>query len=77
MSLDTHEASTCRYAASAGVSYGDMVDTFLVTGNLTHTQLITSLHDEQTYTYYVKCQDSAGNPNPDDYPISFYINSAE
>jgi len=77
LSLDTHEASTCRYAASAGVSYGDMVDTFAVTGNLTHTQLITSLHDEQTYRYYVKCQDSAGNPNPDDYPISFYIDSAD
>jgi hypothetical protein len=77
LSLDTHEASTCRYAASAGVAYGNMVETFSETGYLTHTQQITSLHDEQTYTYYVKCQDSTGNPDPDDYPISFYIDSAD
>jgi hypothetical protein len=77
LSLETHEAGSCRYATSAGVDYEAMANTFSITGSLTHAQLITGLQDEQTYTYYVKCQDFAGNPNLDDYIISFYIDSAD
>jgi hypothetical protein len=77
LALDTHEAATCRYATTAGISYDTMANSFSYTGDLTHTQLITGLHDEHTYTYYVKCQDPAGNPDLDDYAISFYIDSAD
>jgi hypothetical protein len=77
LTLDTAEAADCRYATSEGVAYGDMPDSFGETGGLTHAQLISGLHDEQSYTYAVKCLDSAANTNIDDYLISFSIDSAD
>ncbi len=77
LTLSTAEAADCRYATSSGVAYGDMTDSFAETGGLTHTQLISGLHDEQSYTYAVKCQDSAANASLDDYLISFSIDSAD
>ena len=77
LTLSTNEAATCRYATSAGMPYTSMTDTFSTTGALTHTQLVAGLHDGQTYTYYVRCQDTFGSTNSDDYAISFYIHSAD
>jgi hypothetical protein len=77
LSLVTNEAATCRYATTPGVTYGSMPNTFSFTGGITHTQLVTGLTDEQTYTYYVRCQDTASNTNADDYEISFYIFSSD
>jgi hypothetical protein len=77
LTLSTNESATCRYATSTDVPYTSMTNTFSVTGGLTYTQLVAGLHDAQTYTYNVKCQDIANNANPDDYAISFYIHSAD
>jgi hypothetical protein len=77
LSLATNEASTCRYATSPGVAYASMPITFTATGGLTHTHTVTGLVDEQTYTYYVRCRDTAGNANGDDYVISFYVFSSD
>jgi hypothetical protein len=77
LSLSTNESATCRYATTPGVSFGAMTNIFLVTGGLTHTQHVAGLVDDQTYTYYVRCRDTAGSTNDDDYVVSFYIFSAD
>ncbi|MBN1979785.1 MAG: right-handed parallel beta-helix repeat-containing protein [Anaerolineae bacterium] len=77
LTLSTNEAAICRYAVTPGVAYGSMPHTFSVTGGTAHTQLVTGLVDEQTYTTYVRCQDTASNVNADDYEISFYIFSSD
>jgi hypothetical protein len=51
--------------------------TFTATDGLTHTHTVTGLVDEQTYTYYVRCRDTASNANGDDYVISFYVFSSD
>jgi hypothetical protein len=77
LTLATNEASTCRYATTPGVSYAAMPNTFSLTGGISHAQPVSGLVDEQTYTYYVRCQDTASSANADDYEISFYIFSSD
>jgi hypothetical protein len=77
ISLDSNEVATCRYTTTADVAYADMTDVFSLTDGLTHTHTVTGLTETQTYTYYVKCQDLAGNANSDDYAINFYIASSD
>ncbi|HEX4036521.1 MAG TPA: hypothetical protein VHX37_00565 [Acidobacteriaceae bacterium] len=73
LSLTTDEAATCRYATTTGVAYTAMTNTFATTGGTSHSTTITGLQGGATYAYYVRCQDTAGNANPDDYPIAFSV----
>ncbi len=73
LSLATNEAATCRYSITAGVAFGSMPNIFSVTGGVAHSTTVTGLTDGGNYTYYVRCQDAAGNANPDDFPISFSV----
>ena len=73
ISLTTDESATCRYAATAGVAYAAMTNTFSSTGGTAQSTLVTGLVDGGSYSYYVRCQDEAGNTNPDDYVISFSV----
>jgi hypothetical protein len=77
LTLSTNEAATCRYALAPGVAYAAMTSTFSFTGSITHAHTVAGLVDEQTYTYHVRCQDTASNVNEDDYEISFYIFSSD
>lgn len=77
ITLSTNEAATCRYATTPGVVFDSMPNTFSLTGGVGHAHQVNGLVDEQTYTYYIKCQDTAGNTNEDDYEISFYIFSSD
>ncbi len=77
LALESAEVANCRYSSSEGVAYNDMPNTFEVTDNIIHTQLISGLHDEQSYTYAIKCRDSATNANIDDFLINFSIDSAD
>jgi len=77
ISLTTSEAATCRYAETAGVAYAAMPVSFSGTGGLVHTHTVTGLQEEQIYSYYVRCQDPQGNPNPDDFLIAFTIGSSD
>jgi hypothetical protein len=76
LALTTNEAATCRYATTPGVPYASMT-AFSATGGISHTHTVSGLAGEQTYSYYVKCRDLAGNPNADDYGISFYVDSSD
>ncbi|MFZ0690993.1 MAG: hypothetical protein WAM68_14260 [Acidobacteriaceae bacterium] len=76
LSLTTNEAATCRYSTTAGVAYASMTKTFTGAGGTAQTAAVTGLVNGTTYSYYVRCQDTAGNANPDDYLITFSVASA-
>ena len=75
LALATNENATCRYSTTAGVSYAAMTHTFGSTGGTNHSESLTGLSDGTAYTYYVRCSDTAGNANTDDYVISFSVAS--
>ena len=75
LSLVTDESATCRYATTAGVAYGSMVNTFSTIGGTTHSTPVTGLISGSIYNYYVRCQDAAGRQNSDDYVIAFTVSS--
>ncbi len=73
LSLTTNENATCRYSAAPNIVYASMTNTFTTTGSTNHSRSLTGLTNGSTYNYFVRCQDSAGNPNTTDYAISFSI----
>jgi hypothetical protein len=73
LSLMTNENSSCRYATSAGVTYGSMPNVFTTTGGTTHSTTVGGLTDGGSYSYFVRCQDTSSNANPDDFVISFSV----
>ena len=75
LSVTTDENSTCKYSITPNTSYGSMTNTFTTTGGTNHTTTISNLTDGNSYAYYVRCQDSANNPDTTDYQISFSIAS--
>ncbi len=72
LSLVTDELATCKYSATAGLSYGSMPNTFSITGGLSHSKSLT-LSDSGSYSYYVRCIDAVGNVNTNDYAITFSV----
>jgi len=77
LSLTTNENATCRYATAVGTAYGSMPNTFGTTGGTSHASVVSGLANGQSYTYYVRCQDTAGNANIGDLAIGFSVAAAE
>ncbi len=75
LSLYTHELALCKYALEPDIPYEDMTSTISTTYRIFHDTLISGLQDGTDYKFYVKCIDTAGNANPDDYIISFSVMS--
>lgn len=73
LSLSTDRAATCRYSTTAGISYSSMTNNFVSTTSNQHSTTISGLANGNTYYYYVKCQDTTGRANTDDYVISFTV----
>jgi Concanavalin A-like lectin/glucanases superfamily/Bacterial Ig-like domain/Bacterial Ig domain len=73
LSVTSNENATCRYASTAGTAYGSMTNTFGTTGGTAHSTLVSGLANGQSYSYYVRCQDTAGNPDTVDLTISFSV----
>jgi len=73
MSLSTDESAVCRYGTTANIAFGSMAGVFSSTGGVSHTTTITGLTDGSTRTYYVRCQDAAGNANASDLTISISV----
>jgi len=74
ISLKTNETASCRYTVVQGVQY-ELMTPFTTTGWTSHSTTVSALLDGGSYTYYVKCQDTAfpPNTNPDDAMIEFSI----
>ncbi len=75
LSLNTNEAATCRYGTAAGVAYASMTNTFSGAGSISHSANVTGVQNGQSYTYNVRCQDTAGNANSTDTKITFNVAS--
>jgi len=71
LSLTTDENATCKYSTTAGTAYASIANTFATTGTIAHLTTVSGLAAGTSYTYYVRCQDTAGNPNAADYGILF------
>ena len=73
MSLTTNENANCKYSTTANVAYSSMTNTFTTTGGTSHSTTLTGLTNGNSYTRYVRCQDAAGNTNPNDFIVSFSV----
>lgn len=75
LSVETNEFAICKYDTTASTSFASMENTFENTGftSVVHSETITGLANDTTYTYYVRCIDDEGNFNIDDYEITFTI----
>ncbi|MBI2664459.1 VCBS repeat-containing protein [Candidatus Woesearchaeota archaeon] len=72
LTLQTHEASVCRYSTVANASFNSMPGAFLLSNDTSHSHPISGL-SAGAHAYYVRCQDESGNANTDDFTISFDI----
>jgi hypothetical protein len=73
MTLATNENATCKFATNAGTAYSSMTNTFSTTGGTNHSVNITGLQNGQSYNRYIRCIDSSGNANTDDFTISWSV----
>jgi hypothetical protein len=75
LSVATNVNATCRYATVAGTAYSAMPYMFSVTGGTGHSATLVGLQSGTAYNYFVRCQDTLGNVDTTDYPISFTLAS--
>ena len=73
ISLNTDQKATCRFGTSAGVPYASLPYLFATTGGTSHSTLVTGLTNGAIYSFFVRCQDSLGNSNPEDFSIVFSV----
>ena len=73
----TDENASCRYGTSSGTPYVDMPVVFDVTGQTTHSSTVIGLSDGNSYTYYVRCNDTSDNSNTVDYSINFNVDDSQ
>lgn len=69
--LTTDEVATCKYSNISGTTYSSM-NALENTASTSHSTLL-NVGAGESPTFYVKCQDSSLNVNPDDYSISFNV----
>ncbi len=73
LSVTTDESATCKYSITNGVSYNSMTSKLYTVNGLSHSAPIINLQSNKSYSYYIKCKDSTGNANINDYTISFSV----
>jgi hypothetical protein len=55
------------------VTYGSMPNAFTTTGGTAHSTTVSGLINGGSYSYFVRCQDTSGNANTNDFTISFSV----
>ncbi len=73
LSLSTNEVATCRYSTTSSTAYASMAPMTNSNSTLHSTVISAGLSDGASYSYYIRCQDIAGNANTSSYTISFSI----
>lgn len=74
LSLETNIPSTCRYATTTNVLYDDMTGIFSSPNSLFFLAVEHGFLDDNTYSFYVRCQATLSRTkNDDDYPITFTL----
>ena len=74
LSLTTDEDATCKYSTTPGISYNSMTYSLTSVDSLLHTASLTSLTNN-IYNYYIRCKDSSGNKNNNDYLTTFTVST--
>lgn len=75
VSLNTDIPAFCKYATTSGVNFFAMSSTTIfldANGGLLH-YIEVPVFENDIFTYYLRCVSVNGNPNPDDYVITFEI----
>ncbi len=75
MTATTNEAATCKWATT-DTAYASMTNTFTGSGSTSHNYPLLGLTDGTSYTRYVRCQDTAGNPMTSSVSVTFSVASA-
>ncbi|MBC7925218.1 MAG: PQQ-dependent sugar dehydrogenase, partial [Bryobacteraceae bacterium] len=73
LSLNTNESAICKYGTTANTSYAALPHTFGATGGTSHAQSLGGLTNGTSYSYVIRCADTVGNPNTNDFPINFAV----
>ncbi len=73
ISLNTDQKATCRYATVAGTPYASMPYLFATTGGTSQSTPVTGLINGGIYSFFVRCGDSLGNSNPEDFSLVFSV----
>lgn len=73
LSVSTNENAVCKYSDIPNLTYPQMVNLFSETGGTVHSKMITGYADGNSYNYYIRCVDEAGNANLSDFVISFSV----
>jgi hypothetical protein len=60
LAVTTNENATCAQSTNANATFAQMTP-FTTTGATSHSTTLSPLSNGTTYTYYVKCKDTAGN----------------
>src|SRR3989344_1982706 len=77
LGVTTDENAECKYAVMSGQTYDELAGAFLTADDLTYTATVEGLVDGSDYSYYVKCADTVGNKNTEDFVIRFSIGLPE
>lgn len=75
VSLNTDIEAFCKYATSSGIDFFSMSSTTIfldANAGLLH-YINVPVFENDIFTYYLRCVSANGNPNPDDYVITFEI----
>ncbi len=76
LKVSTNVAANCKWSTS-DASYSAMSNTFSQTGGTTHSETLTGLADGESYTYYIRCQDSdSGDINTSSTQVSFSVSES-
>jgi hypothetical protein len=73
LSLNTNEPAQCRYGYKRGTAFSYMNGNFTTQDGLAHTAPSGALDGGDTYTYYIRCLDKAGNDNLEDQILRFTV----
>ena len=72
--VTTNEPATCRYGMG-DAAYAQLPSVFSTTGDTSHVSLLVGFADGQSYTFFVRCRDQAGNVNLASTTITFAVAS--
>ena len=74
LSVTTNENAQCRYSTTPGTPYPSMDSSTTTSTGTSHTWAIETPY-YTTYNYYIRCNDSYGSYNTEDYTITFAVSN--
>jgi len=76
LSLSTDEKATCKYNKSTDTTYSSMTNSFSGGDTTSHSADLGSSLSADSYTYYARCVDAAGNENSTGTAITFTVSAS-